>query len=225
MAVNALKLLVCGASGKMGARVAALAEADKRFVVLGGVTRQSPPRSLDSLVARADGLIDFTSPDATVRFTEAAAAAGKPIVVGTTGFSPAQHARVRAAARRTAVLLAPNFSPGVAVLCALARAAVERLPKWDRAILETHHSQKKDAPSGTALKLAQASGASAIVSQRVGDVVGEHTLTLAGPFERLELTHRAHSRDVFAKGALEAALWLRGRRPGLYGLEDALELR
>ena len=220
-----VKLVVCGAAGRMGARVVALAHDDERFTVIGQVLRTSPPRALDALFSRADAIVDFSAPEATRRFAEAAANARKALVSGTTGFSDAQLSRVRAAARRTPILLAPNFSAGVAVLCALARQAAALLPRWDRAVLDTHHKAKKDAPSGTALKLAQAAGGAALASQRVGDVVGEHTLTLAGPFERVELTHRAHSRDVFAKGALESALWLRGKRPGLYGLEDVLGLR
>jgi 4-hydroxy-tetrahydrodipicolinate reductase len=163
-----------------------------------------------------------------VRFASQAAAARKPAVIGVTGFSPVQLAQLKAASRRIPVFLSPNFSPGVHALGVVLRAAASLLKDYEVSISETHHSRKKDAPSGTALRLARIlmearrGAAPAIVSQRVGDVVGDHTVTLAGPCERLELTHRAQSRDVFARGALRAALWVRGRRPGLYDMTDLL---
>lgn len=203
-----MRILVCGAGGKMGSRVRALAEADKRFSVV------VHPDA-------ADALIDFTSAEGCVKYAEAAAKSGKPFVSGSTGLSPAQSRRLAALARKIPIFHSPNFSPGAHVLSKLAAEAARRLPTWDRAVLDVHHKAKKDAPSGTALRLAAAAGGADIASLRAGDVVGDHTLTLAGPLERLELTHRAHSRDVFARGALEAALWLRGRKPGLYGMDDA----
>ncbi len=163
---------------------------------------------------------------ATGRRRGLAAAARRAAVVGTTGFNQVQLAQIRAASRRIPVFLSPNFSPGVHALGLLLQAAASLLADFEAGISETHHSRKKDAPSGTALRLARVimearrGGAPAIVSQRLGDVVGEHTVTFAGPFERLELTHRAHSRDVFAQGALRAALWVGGRKPGLYDMPD-----
>lgn len=204
----ALNILVCGASGKMGIRVRALAEADKRFSVV------LHPDA-------ADVFVDFTSAEGCVRYAEAAAKAKMPFVTGSTGLSPAQSKTLQALARKIPIFHSPNFSPGVHVLTKLAAQAARSLPSWDRALVDVHHKAKKDAPSGTAKRLAAAAGGAQIVSLRTGDVVGDHTLTFAGPMERLELTHRAHSRDVFARGALEAALWLRGKRPGLYGMEDA----
>lgn len=216
-----LRLVVTGATGRMGSLVAELAAKDGRFAIAAALSRQGP--DVEEALARADALVDFSAPDACVAYAKAAAGEGKPAVIGTTGLSAAQNAAVRAAARKTPIFYAANFSAGVAVLARLAAEAARLLPRWERAIVETHHSKKKDAPSGTALRLAEAAGGgAAIASVRVGDVVGDHTFTLAGPFERLELTHRAHSRAVFATGALEAALWLSARKPGLYGMDDLL---
>ena len=227
MANKPLRLIICGASGRMGARVRALALKDARFTLAGGV---SLGEDISPLLSRADVLVDFTTPEASVKFVEAAARAKKAIVIGTTGFSAEQLARIKARAREIPILVSPNFSPGVNLMFKLAARAARLLPGYDASISEIHHNQKKDAPSGTALRLARAvmdgrksKAPVPAVSQRLGDVVGEHTLTLAGPFERLEFTHRAHSRDVFAKGALEAALWLARRGPGLYDMGDLLE--
>ncbi|MDD5655930.1 MAG: dihydrodipicolinate reductase C-terminal domain-containing protein [Elusimicrobia bacterium] len=228
-----LRLVVTGAAGRMGRRVCALAAEDRRFSAAARVDRAEgclPPRALAQALAQADVLVDFSAPEFCVEAAELCARARVAAVLGTTGLSPAQTARLRAAARRVAVFLAPNFSPGIHALCLLAEAAGRLLPGYDVSISETHHKLKRDAPSGTALRLAsvvaEASGQPpAVVSQRIGDVVGEHTLTLAGPCERLELTHRAHSRDVFAAGALRAALWVFGRKPGFYDMSDMFRSR
>ena len=222
-----LRLIVCGASGRMGARVRALALEDPRFALVGGI---SLGEDISPLMGKADLIVDFTSPEASVTFAAAAARAKKPIVIGTTGFSTRELSRIKSCARRTAVLISPNFSRGVNLMFDLAARAARILAGYDASVSEIHHNRKKDAPSGTALRLARAVGEGRksqtpvpAVSQRLGDVVGEHTLTLAGPFERLEITHRAHSRDVFARGALEAALWLLRRQPGLYDMGDLMQ--
>lgn len=231
-----LRIVVNAAAGRMGARVAALAAADPRFTLAACVFHEkyseshgaatAGPDSLRDSLALADCLIDFSTPAAAVKAAAACAAAKKAFVTGTTGLSAAQRGKIADAARKTPVFASPNFSPGVNILFYLAAEAARRLPAWEAAIAEIHHSAKKDAPSGTALRLAdtvkrsRGGGKVPIVSQRVGDVIGEHTLTLAGPFERLELAHHAHSRDVFARGALDAALWLRGKGPGLYDMLD-----
>ena len=232
-----LKLIVTGLVGRMGGRIAALARDDRRFGLLAGVVRGDEDahaahvpvvreEALGGLLARADVLIDFTEPAASVRFAGLAAAARTPVVIGTTGLSARQVGRLRAASRRTAVFFSPNFSPGMTVLFALAQAAAAALPGYDAGIREVHHTAKKDSPSGTALRLAEAAGRPGrrvpVVSQRLGAVVGDHTLTLAGPAERLELTHRAESRDAFARGALDAAAWVAGRKPGLYDMRRML---
>jgi 4-hydroxy-tetrahydrodipicolinate reductase len=227
---------VTGAAGRMGRRVAALAAEDGRFQVAALVDRGegpglSKPESLPELLASADVLVDFSAAESAVRFAGLAAAARKPAVIGATGFNQIQLARLKTASRRVPVFLSPNFSPGVHALSVLLRTAASLLKDYEVSISETHHSLKKDSPSGTALGLARIimeerrGGEPAIVSQRVGDVVGDHTVTFAGPCERLELTHRAQSRDVFAQGALRAALWVSGRRPGLYGMPDLFLVR
>lgn len=219
-----LKIAVYGATGRTGSRVASLAEADPRFRVVARPGRGG--LALDGAAVA----IDFTTPEACVRLAAACARSGAALVTGTTGLSPAQRARLAAAGRRVPVVAASNFSRGVALLNRLAELAASRLPGWDAAVVETHHRAKKDAPSGTALTLAAAARAGGaapvpISSLRLGGVAGDHVLVLAGPSERLELVHRAESRDVFARGALDAALWAARRRPGLYGMADVLGAR
>ena len=216
-----LRLTLCGASGKMGAQVAALAAQDARFLLVARVKRSSSAQAVAAAMEAADAAVDFSAPEAAVRFAAAAAKAGTPFVTGTTGFSPAQRAKLAAAARRIPVFAAPNFSPAVAVMAKLCAEASRALARFDLAVHEVHHAEKKDAPSGTALRLAAALDRKAqVTSHRVGDVVGEHTVTFAGPFERLEIAHHAHSRALFARGALDAAVWTVGRRRGLYSMED-----
>ncbi|NNN04575.1 MAG: 4-hydroxy-tetrahydrodipicolinate reductase [Elusimicrobia bacterium] len=221
-----LRLAVCGASGRTGARVAALAAQDARFRLVARVNRAGAA-AFERRPPACDAVVDFTAPAAAVRFARACARAHVAFVTGTTGLSPAQDAALTAAAGRIPVFRAPNFSRGVAVLALLAEEAARRLAGWDAALVETHHAGKRDAPSGTALRLARAAregGANAsIFSLRVGGVIGDHALTFAGRDERVELVHRAESRDLFARGALDAALWTAGRAPGLYGMNDLLE--
>jgi 4-hydroxy-tetrahydrodipicolinate reductase len=226
-----LKIAVCGASGRTGSRVAALAATDARFHLLARVGR-AQAAAFEDEVGACGAVIDFTVPEATVRFAAACGRAKVPLVVGTTGLTDVQRAQVAAAARKTAVFMAPNFSRGVTMLLRLAEEAARRLPDYDAAIVEAHHKGKKDAPSGTALRLAQAVSEGRRSSEpvptssiRAGGIVGEHTLALAGPFETLELSHSAQSRDAFALGALEAALWTAKKKPGLYDMLDLMGLR
>jgi 4-hydroxy-tetrahydrodipicolinate reductase len=217
-----------------------------------GVGRLGVPLTSDARAAllRDRLLIEFSMPEATLSHLELAAEVGARAVIGTTGFSPAQRDRIAALARRTAIMLAPNMSVGVNVayqaLALIARALGD---DYDVEITEIHHRGKKDAPSGTALQMgevvAEALGRDlakvavygrqgmpgertrteiGVVSLRSGDVVGEHTVSFGTLGERLELTHRAHSRDTFARGALRAARWLAGRGPGLYSMQDVLGL-
>lgn len=199
--------------------------------------------------ARPDVLVDFSVASA---FDEALALATErriAFVSGTTGLSPKQHDALRDAATKIPVLWSANFSLGVAVLTRVAREAARALAAWDCEIAEAHHRNKKDAPSGTALALGRAIADSRGVAfddvaerdrvttprtraesigfavTRAGDIVGEHTVMLAGEGERIELTHRATDRAVFARGAIEAALWLARRPQGMYALADVLDLR
>jgi 4-hydroxy-tetrahydrodipicolinate reductase len=231
MANAPLKLAVCGATGRTGSRVAALASTDPRFHLVSRVDRARAHEFEDEARAAAVA-VDFTAPEACVHFAAACARAQVPFVTGTTGLSDVQRAQVAAAAKKIPVFSAPNFSRGVAVLTWLAADAAKRLADFDAAVVETHHKGKLDAPSGTALRLAQAvrEGRASdekveTLSLRLSDVVGDHELILAGPFERLTLSHHAESRDVFARGALEAALWLVKKKPGLYDMRDLLGLR
>jgi len=225
-----LRLAVCGASGRTGSRVAALAAADPRFALVARVDRAAAA-AFAPKAADCDAVVDFSAPESAARFAGLCARARIPFVTGTTGLTDAQRAQVSAASRRIPVFAAPNFSRGVALLLHLAAEAARRLPGYDAAIVEAHHAGKRDAPSGTALKIARAVAdargprpAVATSSLRLGGVVGEHALVFAGPDERFELVHRAESRDLFARGALEAALWCAKRKPGLYGMSDLLGL-
>ncbi|MBI3435233.1 MAG: 4-hydroxy-tetrahydrodipicolinate reductase [Proteobacteria bacterium] len=202
------------------------------------------------LLSSADGILDFTVPAASVAYAEAAAASGLVHVIGTTGFSAAQEATITAAAARAAIVKSGNMSMGVNLLAALARRVAMTLDaEFDIEILEMHHNRKIDAPSGTALMLGHAAaagrridlGAHAVCARdghtgarqvgdigfatlRGGTVVGEHSVIFAGPSERVELVHRAEDRMIFARGALKAALWAKGRKPGLYSMADVLGL-
>jgi 4-hydroxy-tetrahydrodipicolinate reductase len=204
--------------------------------------------SLDPNVA-PKALIDFSAADAFDEALALARSRGIAFVSGTTGLSQRQHDALRDAATAIPVLWASNFSLGIAVLTRVAREAARALATWDCEIAEAHHRNKKDAPSGTALSLgravANARGADfddvaerdrantprtraeaiGFAVTRSGDIVGEHTVTFAGEGERIELSHRATDRAIFARGAIEAALWLARRRAGAYALADVLGLR
>ena len=198
--------------------------------------------------AAPDVLVDFSVASAFDAALAEALARRIAFVSGTTGLSPGQHDALRKAAATIPVLWSANFSLGVAVLTRLAREAARTLSSWDCEIAETHHRHKKDAPSGTALALGRAvAEARSVEFERVaaldrtanattrdpsaigfavmrsGDVIGEHTVLFATDGERIELTHRASDRDIFARGALEAALWLARQPPGLHALDDMLE--
>jgi 4-hydroxy-tetrahydrodipicolinate reductase len=192
--------------------------------------------------------LDFSSAGAVAAHAQACAAAGVPLLVGATGLDREALGLLRQAAHKIPVLLAPNTSLGVGVLADLVRSAGAALgPDYDVEIHESHHRLKRDAPSGTALKLGEiiaavrgstldeaavydrhgahaprTAGSIGFSVLRAGDIVGEHTVVFAGAGERLELTHRATDRDVFARGALRAASWLAGRSPGTYGMQDVL---
>jgi 4-hydroxy-tetrahydrodipicolinate reductase len=200
--------------------------------------------------AHIDGVLDFTTPASTVAFAGLSAQARIVHVIGTTGLSAADEAKVEAAARHATIVKAGNMSQGVNLLAALAARVAEALgPEFDIEILEMHHRHKRDAPSGTSLLLgramAEARGVSleergvrtrdgdvgprregdiGFAALRGGDMVGEHRVIFAGPGERIELAHIATDRGIFARGAVKGALWARGRAPGLYAMTDVLGL-
>ena len=226
-----LKIAVCGATGRTGSRAAALASTDPRFHLVARVDR-SRAAEFDDEAGAVAAVIDFSTPAATVHYAAACARAKTAFVTGVTGLNDVQRAQLAAAAKKIPVFSSPNFSRGVTMMTWLAGEAAKRLADYDAAIVETHHKGKKDAPSGTALRLAQAvregrgaGDAVETLSLRLADVVGDHELIFAGPFERLTLSHVAESRDVFARGALDAALWLAKKKPGLYDMRDLLGLR
>jgi 4-hydroxy-tetrahydrodipicolinate reductase len=204
---------------------------------------------LVAAAAKSDAVLDFTTPAASVALSEIAAQARIVHVIGTTGFGDAELARLHAAARHAVIVKSGNMSLGVNLLAALVKEAAKVLPNYDVEIVEMHHRMKVDAPSGTALLLGEAAakgrgvalreheirardgntgtradGAIGFASLRGGTVVGDHTVTLAGPSERIELTHRAEDRMIFARGALAAARWGQGQKPGLYAMSDVLGL-
>lgn len=236
------RLIVAGATGRTGRRICELALTDTRFTLLGAlthaastalgtpITHASTLRFVSSIEssATAHAVIAFCLPSGIVAATSLATRHSAALVVGTTGLDAAATATLRAAAGTIPVLLAPNTSLGVAVLADLAaRAAAGLGSAFQASIVEAHHAHKKDAPSGTAARLAAAITArggsiapSAILSLRSGDVIGEHTIRFAGDGEYLELTHRATTRDLFARGALHAAAWLAGKPAGWYTIEQ-----
>lgn len=204
--------------------------------VVAAVSRRPAQRVVDGVpqfaaselagVPAFDVAIDFSLPDGFDPLLALCRQRGAALVSGTTGLADAQREALAAAATDIAVLWAANFSLGVAVLEELVERAAGALAGWDCDIVETHHVHKKDAPSGTALALGVAVGSGGAepryASLRAGDVVGEHLVQFTGAGERIELVHRATSRDVFARGALLAASRLRGRDPGAWRLRDLL---
>jgi 4-hydroxy-tetrahydrodipicolinate reductase len=266
-----IPVVVTGASGRMGSQLVrqiraaeglAVAAATERpghvegtdAGVLAGLGPIGVPirgRLEDALAAsKAQVVVDFTSHEASARHAEICAERGAALVVGSTGFTPETRARVAAAAQRVPIVLSPNMSVGVNVLFALVRDAAATLGDgFDVEIVEMHHRKKKDAPSGTAVRLAEIAAQAlgrdvakdlvfarhgmvgeraareiGVQTLRGGDVVGEHTVHFVADGERIELTHRATSREQFASGAVRAIRWIAGRAPGLYDMADVLGL-
>ncbi len=241
-----MRIGILGSRGRMGQAIAtALAERD--VICAGGADFGD---EIDALMDASDVIVDFSSPAALAAHLDAALAAATPIVIGTTGLDTGHHAAIDAAAAHIAVLQAANTSLGVNLLAALVAQATARLgAEWDIEVVEMHHRHKVDAPSGTALLLAQAAaigrgkslpelsrfdrfdscdarevGSIGFASLRGGSVAGDHMVVLAGEGERIELGHRAEGRDIFARGAVTAALWLAGRPAGRYTMNDVLGL-
>ena len=254
------RIAITGALGRMGTLVIQEAVRSPDMQIVAGLDAVGAGRMLSSGIAvrdaselraalqesRPDVLIDFTVADAAVENVCTAAEMGVDLVVGTTGFSAEQHSRMREAIEgRVAAVITPNFSVGVNVFWKLVGQAAAALQDYDIEIIEAHHNQKKDAPSGTALAAVQAIkqavgerdvvyGRQGVMARgneigvhavRAGDIVGDHTVLFAGPGERLEIKHQAHSRAAFASGAVRAARWVRGKEPGIYSMADVLQSR
>ncbi|MBI3635542.1 MAG: 4-hydroxy-tetrahydrodipicolinate reductase [Candidatus Rokubacteria bacterium] len=263
-------VVVAGAAGRMGNRIVACLTGVPELRLAGALEAPGHPAlgrdageaaglgragvviGADAAAAITAGriLIEFSAPEATLEHVRIAAAVGARVVTGTTGFSPVQRDEIAGLAKRIPIVLSPNFSIGVTVaLRALALMAKALGDDYDVEITEIHHRFKKDAPSGTALALAQVVAEAlgrdlsqvgvygrqgmtgertgkeiGVMSLRSGDVVGEHTVSFGTLGERLELTHRAHNRDTFARGAVRAARFVAGRPPGLYSMQDVLGL-
>ena len=265
-----MKLAIMGAAGRMGQALTQVVNATPGVTVVGGT---EPPGSkaigsdigvlagLDPIGASVtdkplelftgiDGILDFTTPAATMEFVALAAQARIVHIIGTTGFSAEEEENIRTAARHATIVKAGNMSLGVNLLTALTARVAQALDEtFDIEIVEMHHRHKVDAPSGTALMLGQAaaegrtialdqhavrvrdghtgprkSGDIGFATLRGGSVVGDHSVIFAGEGERIELTHRAQDRSIFARGAVKAALWGRGKPPGLYSMIDVLGL-
>ncbi|HVR82429.1 MAG TPA: 4-hydroxy-tetrahydrodipicolinate reductase [Luteimonas sp.] len=232
-----IRLLIHGASGRMGQALLRLCAEQADCNVVGAVSRKVGQRVIDGVpqfaanelhgVPAFDVAIDFSLAEGFNAILALCVERGAALVSGTTGLSETQLAAIQVAAARIALLWASNFSLGVAVLGELVERAAKALPGWDCDIVDAHHRQKQDAPSGTALTLGAAAGQAGATpryaSLRAGDIVGEHTVQFTGQGERIELVHRAGNRDIFARGALHAAARLAGRAPANYRLRDLLD--
>ncbi len=242
------RVIITGAGGRMGRALLAGAGDMTGLKVSAALHRKD---DLEAALCHADVVVDFTLPEATVGHLLACRKHRKPVVIGTTGHNAVELAAIEDAAGEIPVVLASNFSTGVNTLFWLTRKAAEILGNdFDLEVVEMHHRMKKDAPSGTARSLAgilasvrkqslekvARHGRHGLVGERQpseigihalrgGDVVGDHTVIFAGLGERLELAHKASSRDTFARGALRAAQWLVHQKPGLYDMQDVLGLR
>lgn len=224
-----LRVCLIGAAGRMGRKIVDLAGDDADLDI---VSQCDIGDAVEPALTDSDVVIDFSSADAVTEICAAVTELRKPLVIGTTGHSPEQRKFIDNAATLSAVMLASNFSVGVNALFWLTRKAAELLGnEFDTEIVEAHHHMKKDAPSGTAKTLAEGLKQARklarpikIQSIREGDIVGDHTVIFSTKGERLEFTHRASDRDIFARGALRAAKWIVGKPPGLYSMQDVLGL-
>jgi 4-hydroxy-tetrahydrodipicolinate reductase len=262
---------ITGAAGRMGRRIVNFIQKDPRVALSGALERSGHPllgrdagevAGLGKLGIKitdnpkrafrnSDVVIDFSNHEATIMCLEEAVSLGKAFVIGTTGFSHHQRERIKELSQGTRVVMAPNMSVGVNLLFKLVEEAASVLGgDYDIEIVESHHRHKKDAPSGTALRIAEIAAHTlkrnlarvavyerkgivgerkteeiGIQSIRGGDIVGDHTVIFAGPGELIELTHRAHSRDTFATGAVKAAVWVVNKPNGLYDMQDVLGLK
>ncbi|MBI5286845.1 MAG: 4-hydroxy-tetrahydrodipicolinate reductase [Deltaproteobacteria bacterium] len=266
-----IKVIVSGAAGRMGTRIINVIQETRDVELVGALERPEHPTigkdvgegvglgrlgvkvvsDLGKIIRKADCIIDFSYPDASMKNLEAAVKYEKAMVIGTTGFSHHQRERLKELSQKTRVVAAPNMSVGVNLLLKVIHDVARILGNdYDVEIIEAHHRLKKDAPSGTAMRIAEILAAAlgrdlnkvvvyerrgiigerkpreiGIQTIRAGDIVGDHTVIFGGLGERIEITHRAHSRDTFARGAVKAAVWLVNQPNGLYDMQDVLGLK
>jgi 4-hydroxy-tetrahydrodipicolinate reductase len=264
------KVIVCGAAGRMGQRISYMVSQNPDLQLAGGFEQADNPNvgrdigevagfgtigvaigpDLPAVINDGDVLIDFTFHTATMEFAKVAAENNKAMVIGTTGLSPENLAELKKLSEKIAIVQAPNMAIGVNVLFKITQKVASILgDDYDIEIVEAHHRMKKDAPSGTALKLGEMAALgvgrdlqkvgvferNGIIGERTdqeigiqtirgGDIVGEHTVYFAGPGERIELIHRAHNRDNFARGAAVAASWVADKKNGMFSMFDVLGL-
>jgi 4-hydroxy-tetrahydrodipicolinate reductase len=235
-----IKLGIAGASGRMGRRIFELASHDREFELSLALEKKGTPmigKDLGKLkissspdgVFLIDVLVDFTTPEATESNLDYVAKYKKALVLGTTGLNDSQLKKVEDVSKIVPIVFSPNMSVGVNVLFAILPEIAKRLgPDYNIEIIEAHHKAKKDAPSGTAKKFGQILAEATkkeipIHAIRLGDIVGDHTVIFCGNSERIEIKHQAHSRDLFAVGALKAAKWVFGKPAGLYSMLDVLK--
>jgi 4-hydroxy-tetrahydrodipicolinate reductase len=265
-----VRTIIAGAAGRMGMRLVALTLDTPALQLSGAVEAKGHPAlgkdagevaqvgqvnvtvtdDLNSCLSQGDVIIDFTAPSSCLANLQQAVKSAKAMVIGTTGFSDQELAELHAFARKIPCVFSPNMSVGINVLLSTVGKIARSLgEQYNIEVIEAHHNKKKDAPSGTALKLAEALAEGmewdlkevgvyarhgitgerktreiGMQTIRAGDIVGDHTILLGGPGERIEITHRAHTRDTFARGALRAAEWVALKPPGLYSMADVLGL-
>ena len=266
-----IKVIIAGAAGRMGSRLIALIKESSSLTLAGalegkghsalgqdageaaGVGKIGLPITddLPPLLERGEVVIDFSAPEATLDHFRAVAKHRRSMVIGTTGLNAAQLEEMKSLSRQVACVCSPNMSVGVNLICKVISEMARTLgDEYDIEVIEAHHRLKKDAPSGTALKIAEVLSTAVnrdlnqvavyarkgltgerkkheigIQTIRAGDIVGDHTIIFGGIGERIEVTHRASSRDTFAQGALRAAAWVVARPPGLYDMMDVLSLK
>ncbi len=257
-----INMIVCGADGRMGRSIINIAKADPNIRITGAVEIDSSPAigtgnpqitkisDLEKLVNPGDVLVDFTVASNTINVLRTAVKKNAKMVIGTTGLSDEQKEEISKASKIIPVMFSPNMSVGINILIDMVEQLAKKIPNYEVEIVEFHHNKKKDAPSGTALRLAEAvakglgrdmkkhgvygrHGIGAERTQeeigihavRCGDIVGDHTIYFAGLGERIEITHRAHSRENLASGAVKASKWLEDKKPGLYDMLDVLGLK
>ena len=226
--MNPIRVIICGARGRMGQALIAGVKADPALQIAGEIDMGD---DLAKVISRCDVVVEFALPEATLATAKLCATNGKALVIGTTGHTDVERRGIRQVIQPIPCVWTGNYSTGVNTLFWLTRKVAEITGKdWNVEVVETHHTAKKDAPSGTARQLQEilqeVRGVEAPThSLRIGDVVGDHTVTFGLPGERIELSHRASSRDIFARGALHAAKWVTQQTPGLYDMQAVLGLK